>query len=82
MTDAALARYAIKILKSDLCRIMIDIFFFSQALQAARDLFCVTKTLGVNIGGLHAAVYVLKRTDVSYEQFKPKFVKHITYKKK
>ncbi|KAK9303574.1 hypothetical protein QLX08_004793 [Tetragonisca angustula] len=51
---------------------------FSTALQAARNLFCVIKTLGVNIGGLQAAVYVLKRTDISYERFKPKFVKHIT----
>ncbi|XP_033191901.2 tRNA (guanine(6)-N(2))-methyltransferase THUMP3 isoform X1 [Bombus vancouverensis nearcticus] len=54
----------------------------SMALQAAGDLFYVTKTLGVNIGGLQAAVYVLKRTDIPYEQFKPKAIKHMMRKKK
>ncbi|XP_043604868.1 THUMP domain-containing protein 3-like isoform X2 [Bombus pyrosoma] len=54
----------------------------SMALQAAGDLFYVTKTLGVNIGGLQAAVYVLKRTDISYEQFKPKVIKHMMCRKK
>ncbi|KOC59844.1 THUMP domain-containing protein 3 [Habropoda laboriosa] len=49
---------------------------FSVALQTAGDLFRVTKTLGVNIGGLQAVVYVLKRTDTPYEQFKPKIGKH------
>ena len=45
---------------------------FNMALKATGDLFRVTKMLGVNIGGLQAAVYVLKRTDVLYEQFKPR----------
>nr|XP_003700964.1 PREDICTED: THUMP domain-containing protein 3-like isoform X2 [Megachile rotundata] len=50
---------------------------FNTALQSAGDLFRVTKMLGVNIGGLQAAVYVLKRTDTAYDQFKPKVVKHL-----
>lgn len=58
------------------------LFSLLQALQAAGDLFYVTKTLGVNIGGLQAAVYVLKRTDIPYEQFKPKAIKHMMRKKK
>ncbi|XP_076235804.1 tRNA (guanine(6)-N(2))-methyltransferase THUMP3 [Calliopsis andreniformis] len=45
---------------------------FNLALQTAGDLFRVTKMLGVNIGGLQAAVYVLKRSDVLYEKYKPK----------
>ncbi|CAK9826149.1 tRNA (guanine(6)-N2)-methyltransferase THUMP3 [Anthophora retusa] len=49
---------------------------FSVALQTAGDLFRVTKTLGVNIGGLQAVVYVLLRTDIPYEQFKPRIYKH------
>ncbi|XP_043253049.1 THUMP domain-containing protein 3-like [Colletes gigas] len=49
----------------------------NMALQTAGDLYRITKMLGVNIGGLQAAVYVLKRTDVPYEQFKPKAIKHI-----
>lgn len=43
-------------------------FVFLQALQTAGDLFQVTKMLGVNIGGLQAAVYVLKRSDVLYDR--------------
>ncbi|CAL7936587.1 unnamed protein product [Xylocopa violacea] len=49
---------------------------FATALQTAGNLFRVTKTLGVNIGGLQAAVYVLRRTDIHYEQFEPKTPKH------
>lgn len=48
----------------------------NMALQTAGDLYRITKMLGVNIGGLQAAVYVLKRTDTPYEQFKPKAMKH------
>ena len=55
---------------------------FNTALQAAGNLFWVTKMLGVNIGGLQAAVYVVKRTDTAYEQFKPKVVNHPTHKSK
>ncbi|XP_015173673.1 PREDICTED: THUMP domain-containing protein 3-like [Polistes dominula] len=40
---------------------------FNLSLQAAADLFKVTKMLGVNIGGLAAVVYVLKRTRVEYK---------------
>lgn len=40
-----------------------------QALQASRDLFRVKKMLGVNMGGLNAAVYVLRRTNLTYDQF-------------
>ncbi|XP_043282486.1 THUMP domain-containing protein 3-like isoform X2 [Venturia canescens] len=39
------------------------------ALQVSKDLFRVTKMLGVNMGGLNAVVYVLKRTNLTYEQF-------------
>ncbi|XP_076277200.1 tRNA (guanine(6)-N(2))-methyltransferase THUMP3 [Lasioglossum baleicum] len=49
----------------------------NMALQTAGDMFWVTKMLGVNIGGLNAAVYVMKRTDVLYELYKPKTSKHI-----
>ncbi|XP_014599950.1 PREDICTED: THUMP domain-containing protein 3-like [Polistes canadensis] len=40
---------------------------FNLSLQAASDLFKVTKMLGVNIGGLAAVVYVLKRTCIEYK---------------
>ncbi|KAF7381682.1 hypothetical protein HZH68_015555 [Vespula germanica] len=40
---------------------------FHLALQRAGNLFRVTKMLGVNVGGLHAAVYVLKRTKIEYK---------------
>ncbi|XP_015127149.1 THUMP domain-containing protein 3 [Diachasma alloeum] len=40
------------------------------ALQVAKNLLKVKKMLGVSMGGLNAAVYVLKRTNLSYEQFK------------
>lgn len=43
---------------------------FNLALNMAGDLFQVTKMLGVNIGGLPAAVYVLKRSNIEYNQFK------------
>ncbi|KAF7989663.1 hypothetical protein HCN44_008337 [Aphidius gifuensis] len=39
------------------------------ALQATQDLFKQKKTLGVNMGGLPAACYVLKRTNLTFEQF-------------
>ncbi|XP_053973565.1 tRNA (guanine(6)-N2)-methyltransferase THUMP3-like [Hylaeus volcanicus] len=51
----------------------------NMALQMAGDLYRVTKMLGVNIGGLQAAVYVLKRTDVLWDQFKPKAIKHVKH---
>ncbi|KAG7206752.1 hypothetical protein KM043_000675 [Ampulex compressa] len=44
----------------------------NMALQEAGDLFHVTKMVGVNIGGLQAAVYVLKRSNIEYEQFRPR----------
>ncbi|XP_076224640.1 tRNA (guanine(6)-N(2))-methyltransferase THUMP3 isoform X2 [Nomia melanderi] len=50
---------------------------FNMALQTAGDMFWVTKMLGVNIGGLHAAVYVMKRTNVLYEKYKSKSSKRI-----
>ncbi|XP_078048032.1 tRNA (guanine(6)-N(2))-methyltransferase THUMP3 [Augochlora pura] len=52
---------------------------FNMALQTAGDLFWVSKMLGVNIGGLHAAVYVMKRTDVLPELYKPKTSKPIKF---
>ncbi|RLU23553.1 hypothetical protein DMN91_003758 [Ooceraea biroi] len=48
---------------------------FKQALQTAGDLFWVKKTVGANIGGLQAVVYVLSRTHVSHHGFKPRVVK-------
>ncbi|KAK0097648.1 hypothetical protein PV326_000523 [Microctonus aethiopoides] len=49
------------------------------ALQAAKDLFHVKKTLNVNIGGLNAVVYVLQRTNFEYEQFKRSFKTFTSY---
>ncbi|XP_043802979.1 THUMP domain-containing protein 3-like isoform X1 [Apis laboriosa] len=72
----------IKLLTGRIVLLTYDRRSFNMALQAAGDLFYVTKTLGINIGGLQAAVYVLKRTNIPYEQFKPKSVKNMTYKKK
>ncbi|XP_011298493.1 THUMP domain-containing protein 3 [Fopius arisanus] len=40
------------------------------ALQVAKNVFKLKKMLGVSMGGLNAAVYVLKRTNLTYEQFK------------
>lgn len=77
MTDVAVTWYVIKILKSIfLFKITIKTLILFKALQTAGDLYRITKMLGVNIGGLQAAVYVLKRTDTPYEQFKPKAMKH------
>ncbi|XP_063980656.1 tRNA (guanine(6)-N2)-methyltransferase THUMP3-like [Diachasmimorpha longicaudata] len=39
------------------------------ALQVAKNLLKVKKMLGVSMGGLNAAVYLLKRTKLTYEQF-------------
>ncbi|CAD6204957.1 GSCOCG00003070001-RA-CDS [Cotesia congregata] len=39
------------------------------ALQAATDLFKVKKTLSISMGGLNAAAYVLKRTNLAYDSF-------------
>ncbi|XP_076375962.1 tRNA (guanine(6)-N(2))-methyltransferase THUMP3 [Megalopta genalis] len=52
---------------------------FNMALQTAGDMFWVSKMLGVNIGGLHAAVYVMKRTNVLSELHKPKTSKPIKF---
>jgi len=48
-------------------------------LQAAGDLFWVTKTVGVNIGGLQAVVYVLNRTHILHNCFKPRTIKQYNY---
>lgn len=72
----------IKVLTGRIVLLTYDRRSFNMALQAAGDLFYVTKTLGINIGGLQAAVYVLKRTNIPYEQFKPKTIKNVIYKKK
>ncbi|XP_012531430.1 THUMP domain-containing protein 3 isoform X2 [Monomorium pharaonis] len=48
---------------------------FKDALMAAGDLFWVMKIIGVNVGGLPAAVYVLNRTQVSLNSFKPRLAK-------
>ncbi|XP_024947265.1 THUMP domain-containing protein 3 isoform X2 [Cephus cinctus] len=42
----------------------------ATALKMYGKLFRVTKTLGANIGGLQAAVYVLLRTNISWEDHK------------
>lgn len=47
--------------------------------MAAGDLFWVMKVIGVNIGGLPAAVYILHRTQVSLDSFKPRVAKQYTY---
>ncbi|KAL6265245.1 hypothetical protein P5V15_002164 [Pogonomyrmex californicus] len=52
---------------------------FKEALAAAGDLFWVTKIIGVNVGGLPAAVYVLNRTQISIDSFKPRVTKHYSY---
>ncbi|XP_011689457.1 PREDICTED: THUMP domain-containing protein 3-like [Wasmannia auropunctata] len=52
---------------------------FKDALMAAGDLFWVIKIIGVNIGGLPAAVYVLNRTQVSLNSFKPRAIKQYNY---
>ncbi|XP_008551672.1 tRNA (guanine(6)-N2)-methyltransferase THUMP3 [Microplitis demolitor] len=39
------------------------------ALKSASDLFRVKKTLSISMGGLNAAAYVLKRTNLTYESF-------------
>lgn len=49
--------------------------------MAAGDLFWVTKIIGVNIGGLPAAVYVLNRTQISLDCFKPRVAKKYNYPK-
>lgn len=49
--------------------------------MAAGDLFWVTKIIGVNIGGLPAAVYVLNRTQISLDCFKPRVAKKYSYPK-
>lgn len=47
--------------------------------MAAGDLFWVTKIIGVNVGGLPATVYVLTRTQVSLDYFKPRIAKQYNY---
>lgn len=47
--------------------------------MAAGDLFWVTKIIGVNIGGLPAVVYVLNRTHISLNNFKPRVAKQHSY---
>ncbi|XP_071572278.1 tRNA (guanine(6)-N(2))-methyltransferase THUMP3 [Temnothorax nylanderi] len=58
-----------------------DRYNFKDALMAAGDLFWVTKIIGVNIGGLPAAVYVLNRTQISRDCFKPRMAKQYSYPK-
>lgn len=55
------------------------LLYLFQALQAAGDLFWVTKTVGVNVGGLQAAVYVLNRTHILHNHFKPRIVKQYNH---
>ncbi|KYN20046.1 PREDICTED: THUMP domain-containing protein 3-like [Trachymyrmex cornetzi] len=52
---------------------------FKDALMAAGDLFWVIKIIGVNVGGLPAAVYVLNRTQVALDSFKPRVAKQYSY---
>ncbi|KAL0107957.1 hypothetical protein PUN28_014900 [Cardiocondyla obscurior] len=52
---------------------------FKDALMAAGDLFWVIKIIGVNVGGLPAAVYVLNRTQTSLDRFKPRVAKQHNY---
>ncbi|EGI66324.1 THUMP domain-containing protein 3 [Acromyrmex echinatior] len=54
---------------------------FKDALMAAGDLFWVIKIIGVNVGGLPAAVYVLNRTQVALDAFKPRVTKQYDYQK-
>ncbi|XP_050452064.1 tRNA (guanine(6)-N2)-methyltransferase THUMP3-like [Cataglyphis hispanica] len=56
-----------------------DRYSFKEALQAAGDLFWVTKTVGVNVGGLQAVVYVLNRTHVLHDCFKLRIVKQYNH---
>ncbi|CAL1685252.1 unnamed protein product [Lasius platythorax] len=56
-----------------------DRYSFKEALQAAGDLFWVTKTVGVNVGGLQAVVYVLNRTHIFHDRFKPRIVKQYNH---
>lgn len=58
-----------------------DRYNFKEALQAAGDLFWVTKTLGVNVGGLQAVVYVMNRTHIFHDRFKPRIFKPYNYPK-
>ncbi|CAG5093892.1 Similar to Thumpd3: THUMP domain-containing protein 3 (Mus musculus) [Cotesia congregata] len=57
--------------KSDLIQWNLEHLPFkdSSALQAATDLFKVKKTLSISMGGLNAAAYVLKRTNLAYDSF-------------
>ncbi|KAG5307653.1 THUM3 protein, partial [Pseudoatta argentina] len=54
---------------------------FKDALMAAGNLFWVIKIIGVNVGGLPAAVYVLNRTQVDLDSFKPRVAKQYNYQK-
>ncbi|XP_011052973.1 PREDICTED: THUMP domain-containing protein 3-like isoform X2 [Acromyrmex echinatior] len=59
----------------------VDIIVTDMALMAAGDLFWVIKIIGVNVGGLPAAVYVLNRTQVALDAFKPRVTKQYDYQK-
>lgn len=47
----------------------MDYLYSFQALREVGELFWVAKTVSVNVGGLNAAVYVLRRTNLNYELF-------------
>lgn len=69
----------VKLSSGRLVLLTYDRYSFKEALQAAGDLFWVTKTIGVNIGGLQAVVYVLNRTNILHNCFKPRTTKQYNY---
>lgn len=69
----------VKLSHGRLVLLTYDRYSFKEALQAAGDLFWVTKTVGVNIGGLQAVVYVLNRTQVLHDRFKPRMFKQYNH---
>nr|XP_012221452.1 PREDICTED: THUMP domain-containing protein 3-like [Linepithema humile] len=72
----------VKITSGQLVLLTYDRTSFKEALQIVGKLFWVSKTVGVNVGGLHAVVYVMNRTNLLYERFKPSTAKQYNFPKK